>query len=88
MKKKSINKNTFTKKAVKIILGFAILDLQLSYLLALLGREQIAETLSITIVTEIVGVMLGYFMKSFFETKEEKKMEMEERRIHDNGMDM
>ena len=67
-------KQTFTKKAVKVILFFSILDLQLSYVLAFLGREQIAETLSITVVTEIVAVMLGYFLKSFKETKEEEKL--------------
>ena len=37
---------TFTKRAVKAILFIALLDLQLSYLLAFLGREQIAENLS------------------------------------------
>ncbi len=51
-------------------------DLQLSYLLAFLGREQIAETLSITVVTSVIAVMLGYFMKSFKETKEEEKVRL------------
>ena len=58
---------TFTKIAVTVILGVSLVDLQLSYILAFMGREQIAETLSTTIV-EIVGVMLGYFLKSLFET--------------------
>ena len=68
------NKRTFTKTAVKVILVFAVLDLQLSYILAFLGREQIAETLSVTVATEIVAVMLGYFMKSFKETKEQEQL--------------
>lgn len=67
-------RKTFTKQAVKVILFFAIVDLQFSYVLAFLGREQIAETLSITIVTEIVAVMLGYFIKSFKETKEQENL--------------
>lgn len=54
----------------------ALFDLQLSYLLAFLGREQIAETLSITVVTSVIAVMLGYFMKSFKETKEEEKVRL------------
>lgn len=69
-------KTTFSKKAVKWILITALFDLQLSYLLAFLGREQIAETLSITVVTSVIAVMLGYFMKSFKETKEEEKVRL------------
>jgi len=71
-------KKTFSKKAVRWLLIIALFDLQLSYLLAFLGREQIAETLSITVVTEIIAVMLGYFMKSFKETKEEENVRLEE----------
>ena len=59
---------TFTKIAVTAILGVSLVDLQLSYILAFMGREQIAEALSTTIVEMVVGVMLGYFLKSLFET--------------------
>lgn len=68
---------TFTKTAVKWILVLSLLDLQLSYILAFLGRVEIAEDLSSTVATAVIGVMLGYFMKSFFETREEKKLEFE-----------
>ncbi len=54
----------------------AVIDLQLSYMLAFLGREQIAETLSQTVVVEIIGVMLGYFGKSYFETREAEKIRL------------
>lgn len=74
---KKRNRQTFTKLAVRWILFFALLDLQLSYILAFLGREEIAEDLSSTVATAIIGVMLGYFLKSFFETREEKKLEFE-----------
>lgn len=78
MGRKKKNKTvTFTKTAVKWILVLSLLDLQLSYILAFLGREEIAEDLSSTVATAIIGVMLGYFMKSFFETREEKKLEFE-----------
>lgn len=66
---------TFTKKAVTIILAIALIDLQLSYVLAFLGREQIAESLSSEIASVIIGVMLGYFMKALFETFFEKREE-------------
>lgn len=64
---------TFTKKAVAVILVVSLIDLQLSYILAFMGKEQIAETLSTTIATTIIGVMLGYFLKSLFETFFEKR---------------
>lgn len=59
---------TFTKKAVTIILAVSLFDLQLSYLLAFMGKEQIAESLSSTIASTIIGVMIGYFSKALFET--------------------
>lgn len=66
---------TFTKKAVTIIMVVCLIDLQLSYILAFLGKEQIAESLSSEIATVIIGVMLGYFMKALFETFFEKREE-------------
>lgn len=64
---------SYTKKAVTVILAVSLLDLQLSYVLAFMGKEQIAETLSSTITETIVGVMLGYFLKALFETFFEKR---------------
>lgn len=66
---------TFTKKAVALILFVSLADLQLSYILAFLGKEQIAESLSSTIADTIIGVMLGYFLKALFETFFEKREE-------------
>lgn len=59
---------TFTKRAVTAILLVTLIDLQLSYILAFLGKDQIAESLSSTITNTIIGVMLGYFLKALFET--------------------
>lgn len=64
---------TYTKRAVTLILAVALVDLQLSYILAFLGKDQIAETLSTTVAETIVGVMLGYFLKALFETFFEKR---------------
>ena len=66
---------TFTKRAVAIILAVSLFDLQLSYVLAFMGKEQIAETLSTTIAETIIGVMIGYFLKALFETFFEKREE-------------
>jgi uncharacterized protein YacL len=67
--------NTFTKKAVTVILVVSLIDLQLSYILAFMGKEQIAESLSSTIAEVVIGVMLGYFLKALFETFFEKREE-------------
>ncbi len=39
----------------------------LSYILALIGRDDIAESLSKVIVTEIIAVILGYMCKAVIE---------------------
>lgn len=66
---------TFTKKAVAIILAVSLIDLQLTYVLAFMGQIQIAESLSSTIASTIIGVMIGYFFKALFETFFEKREE-------------
>jgi len=78
---------TFTKRAVFIILLVALIDLQLSYVLAFVGKEQIAETLSSTIADTVVGVMLGYFLKALFETffeKREKRLNKEQEHMEEH----
>ena len=81
---------TFTKKAVAIIMVVSLIDLQLSYILAFLGKEQIAESLSSEIATVIIGVMLGYFMKALFETFFEKREERlrSKEGIHEDSVDI
>lgn len=64
---------TYTKRAVTLILYSSIIDLQLSYVLAFMGRDQIAEALSTSIVEMVVAVMLGYFFKALTETFLERR---------------
>lgn len=80
-------KTTYTKRAMTWILIVSLIDLQLPFVLALLGREQIAETLGGIIVTEIIGVFLVYCLKSFFETREadKNKLEREKRSLFKEG---
>lgn len=72
---------TFTKTWVSRLMYIAVFDIQLSYLLAFMGKEQIAETLSITVVTEIVGVMAVYCLKSFLETRESERIRLQEKEM-------
>lgn len=79
---------TFTKLWVSILMVTAIIDLQLSYILAYLGRDQIAESLSVAVVTEIIGVIGIYIIRAFFDTVSEKKHEVTLKQMElDNNSD-
>lgn len=67
MSKKPEKKWSTMKIIVSICLGNGIAMAWCSYILAFLQRDQIAETLSQTAVTEIIGVVLVYAVKSLFE---------------------
>ena len=66
---------TYTKKAVTAILVIALIDLQLSYVLAFMGQVQIAQSLSTTIATTKVRLIVGYFLNELKETFYEKREE-------------
>lgn len=72
------NRKTYTKKMMSRIITVALIDMQFPFVLAFLGKANIAETLGGLIVTEIIGVFLVYCAKSFFETRESEKIRMEE----------
>ena len=63
------------------IITVALIDMQFPFLLALIGREEIAETMGGLIITEIIGVFMAYCLKSFFETKESEKIRLQEEQI-------
>ena len=63
MKKKS----TTTKLVVWVCLFNGFAWVWCSYLLAYLGRAEIAESLSKVAITEIIGVVLVYSLKSLAE---------------------
>ena len=55
-----------------------------------MGQVQIAESLSSTIASTVVGVMHGYFLKALFETFFEKREERLRNKegIHEDGVDI
>jgi multisubunit Na+/H+ antiporter MnhE subunit len=57
------NKLTFTKIIVSFILGNSAMWVWCSYYLAWCGREQIADSLSKTVIAELIGVVLTYSLK-------------------------
>lgn len=60
-------KRTTMKIIVWVCLLNGIAWVWCSYILAALGKEQIAESLSQVALTEIIGVVLVYALKSLFE---------------------
>lgn len=66
---------TFTKRKFDIILYHGIFWVDLSYILAFMDKVQIAETLSVTAVTTILGAFITYAIKSFGEKKIGKEKE-------------
>ena len=67
MMKKIFNIDEFSKQLIWLFAINSVIWIYLSYALAFLGKEQIAETLSTTIVAEIIGITLVYCAKSLFE---------------------
>lgn len=60
-------KGTTTKRLVWMCLFNGFAWVWCSYLLAYLGRTEIAESLSKVAITEIIGVVLVYSLKSLAE---------------------
>ena len=58
---------SFTKRKVSLILNHAIIWVYLTYLLAFLGKVDIAENLSITVVKVIIYTFIPYLCKALFE---------------------
>jgi di/tricarboxylate transporter len=66
---------TFTKRKFDIILYHGIFWVDLSYILAFMDKQQIAETLSVQAVISIIGVFAAYCIKSAYEKKIGKEKE-------------
>lgn len=70
-----------TKKWVNRIMTISCIWITLSYVLAFMGKESIAENLSAKIVMIILGTFIPYLCKSFFETFCEKHNELKEKEL-------
>lgn len=75
VKKKAKKYVTFTKRKFDIILYHGIFWVDLSYILAFMDKQQIAETLSVQAVISIIGVFAAYCIKSAYEKKIGKEKE-------------
>lgn len=70
---KSVKLNTYTKVLVFIIILIALVDLQLSYVLAFMDKMQIAESLSSQVCMTILGTAFIYMVRAFFDTYAEER---------------
>jgi uncharacterized membrane protein len=80
MRRHRENRRTFTKRAVKALLFIGVINATIPYVLAAFGKTP-TETLGIAWITEIVAVITGYLCKSYFETKQERKQDLEDYKV-------
>lgn len=59
--------DSFMKIIVAVIICHGILCITASYILAFMGRDMIAESLSETVVREIIAPLIAYAIKSCIE---------------------
>ena len=77
MRRHRERRNTFTKRAVKALFIIGVINSEIPYILAAFGKET-GEAIALAWITEIVGVMGAYMCKSYFETKQERKQDLED----------
>lgn len=63
---------TYTKRLVAIIIFFCLFNVQLSYVLAFLGKDPLTETTN-QLITTILGTAVIYIVRAFFDTWSENK---------------
>lgn len=72
-----MKKKTFTKIWINRFFYLFSIWVSLSYILAFLGRDEIAESLSSNIVEFGIATVLIYCCKSYFETRSEEKIKLD-----------
>ena len=73
------NGMTFTKVAVRLLLFFGLANATAPFVLSVIGKEPVSE-LGTAWLAEVVGVFAIDAFKAYFETKQEAKQELEDRK--------
>lgn len=84
--KKIDKERTFTKKLVMVMLVVGVINSEIPYLLALAGRDPVVDIGRLWI-TQIIAVIVGYYIKSYFGKKEEENVRLKETYLYNNGDD-
>ena len=71
------NEKTYTKRVVKALLVIGVISAEIPFVLSAFGKDTV-EALGIAWITEIVAVILGYMCKAYFETKQQRKQDLED----------
>lgn len=71
------NEKTYTKRTVKVLLVIGVINAEIPFVLAAFGKDAV-EALGVAWITEIVAVILGYMCKAYFETKQQRKQDLED----------
>ena len=72
---------SYTKTLVAIVVFVGLVDLQLSYILAFFGKEQIAENLSIQVCITILGTVLMYIIRAYFDDNKTEKEDKDDNKL-------
>ena len=70
--KKKFSMFNYTKKWTSVILIFCLIWISASYILAVFGRNEIAETLSGAVIDLTKAIFCTYIVRAFFDTYCEK----------------
>lgn len=76
-RRRRIDKHTFTKIMVTWLLILGMINGTIPFILSACGKDPVSE-MGIAWVTQILGVSIGYMIKAYFETKQEKKQALDE----------
>ena len=77
MKRHRETRRTYTKLAVKALLIIGVINGTMPFILSACGKDPV-EAIGVAWITEIVAVILGYMAKAFFETRQERKQDLED----------
>ena len=75
--KSFFNEKTYTKRVVKTLLIIGVISAEIPFVLSAFGKDTV-EALGVAWITEIVAVILGYMCKAYFETKQQRKQDLED----------
>ncbi len=76
-KRRKTPENTYTKRKVTFLLYVGVIGAFLPYILSMFDKDPV-EAIGLAWITEIVAVILGYLTKSYHETKQEKKQDLDD----------
>lgn len=85
-KRRNSKERTFTKRLVMVMLVVGVINSEIPYLLALAGRDPVVDIGRLWI-TQIIAVIVGYYVKSYFGKKAEEETRLKETYLYGGSED-